>query len=276
MCYYKLLPRGLVKHFMDKKIKLISLNVWGGTLYEPFLSYIQEHAKNTDIFCFQEVFSALFPAPLVSSKARMFLFEELQKELKDFSGFFQPRSWGYDFNGEVNFPVAHGLAIFVRQSAQIKVLSVNSKTILEIGNVADKFVVAQIAQLAINNKTFGLINFHGLAQPGEKLDTTERIIQSEKLKVIWDQLNVDQKVLCGDFNLMPETQSVKMLEESGKNLIKEFDIKNTRNEISWNMYNNKQYFADYTFTSQNLKITSFKVPYNEVSDHLPMELEFEI
>lgn len=74
---------------------------------------------------------------------------------------------------------------------------------------------------------------------------------------------------------MPQTQSIKMLEEKYKNLIKEFNIEKTRSNLS--PYAGKpdfQKFADYTFVSENINVTSFVVPDFEISDHLPMILEF--
>jgi endonuclease/exonuclease/phosphatase family metal-dependent hydrolase len=73
---------------------------------------------------------------------------------------------------------------------------------------------------------------------------------------------------------MPETESIKMLDNLGTNLIKEFKINNTRNEISWKKYHNRQSFADYIFVSPDIRVNKFEVPYNLVSDHLPLVLEF--
>jgi endonuclease/exonuclease/phosphatase family metal-dependent hydrolase len=74
-----------------------------------------------------------------------------------------------------------------------------------------------------------------------------------------------------------------MFEEAGyKNLIKEFNIKNTRNNTCWEQFkedvkiSGKQHFADYCFTSHDVKVKSFEVPYNEVSDHLPLILDIDI
>ena len=68
-----------------------------------------------------------------------------------------------------------------------------------------------------------------------------------------------------------------MFEDNGyKNLIKEFKIPTTRNEISWAKYENKQLFADFVFVSPDVKITNFSVPNNEISDHLPLILEFRM
>ena len=253
-------------------MKLVSFNVWGGTIYEPLVDYIGKLSADTDIFCFQEVFSSLPGAPIISSGARMFLFEELSVLLKDFSGFFDLRSEGFDFNGKINAPVSHGLATFIRKG--LNVTSINSKIIDEVGEYADRLVKAQILTLNSEGKTLTIINFHGIALPGEKLDTPERISQSEKLSVVWRSLGNGEKILCGDFNLMPETKSIKILEACGRNLIKDFNIKNTRNKVSWKRFNSKQKFADYCFVSSGVEVQGFEVPYTEVSDHLAMILEF--
>lgn len=256
-------------------MKLVSLNTWGATQGQLFFDFIKQQAKNTDIFCFQEVFSAENSAPSISSGARMRLFEELEKMLPDFKGVFLERSCGYDFEGPINFDVKHGLAAYVRRG-----LGAVAETWAQIGlpNAAsdpiEGPVKVQILNLAAGEKQFSVVNYHGPALPGEKLDTPERIRNSEELKVIWQALPFKAKILCGDFNLMPETKSIKILEDCGKNLIKEFKITNTRNEISWKKYHNKQSFADYTFVSAEVKVKSFEAPYNLVSDHLPMILDF--
>lgn len=255
-------------------MKLVSFNLWGGTIYEPLMDYISEQSATTDIFCFQEVFSALPGAPETSSGARMFLFEELQELLKDFSGFFDLRSQGCDFQGLVDAPVSHGLAVFVR--SRLETRSINSKLIGEVGELPDRLVKAQVLTVASANKLLSVINFHGVAQPGNKLDTPERLEQSKKLLEIARSLPNRPVILCGDLNLMPETESIKILEQDLNNLIKEFNITNTRNEVSWKRFSNIQKFSDFVFVSPGLKIKSFEVPYNEVSDHLPMLLDFDL
>jgi len=84
------------------------------------------------------------------------------------------------------------------------------------------------------------------------------------------------QIIGGDFNLDLNTKSVSLFEENGyQNLIKEFCIGNTRNEVSWAQYPNheKQHFADFLFLNSDFKINYFAVPYIEISDHLPLILE---
>lgn len=255
-------------------MKLVSFNIWGGTIYGPLMDYLKKLSADTDVFCFQEVFSSLPGAPKESSGARMFLFEELTELLTDFTGMFDLRSSGHDFENPVNAPVSHGLAVFIKKHLAIE--QVNSKLITFVNHKVDALVKAQIIKVAQGGKKLAIINFHGIAEPGDKLDTPERIGQSNLLAQIWKSLGEGAKILTGDFNLMPQTESVSILENCGRNLIKDFGIQSTRNKISWERFSNKQSFADYCFVSPDVKVKSFAVPYNEISDHLPMILEFEI
>jgi len=259
-------------------MKLVSFNIWGGTIYGPLMDYLRVLSEGTDIFCFQEVFSGLPGVPEVSANGRMFLFQELAELLPEFSGFFDPRSSGYDFSNTIKLPVSHGLAIFTRKN--LSVINYRSEIIEAKESLADLvegWTKAQVITLENKNHKFSIINFHGVAQPGDKQDTPQRIMHAQKLGLIWDSLPGAKKILCGDFNMYPNTESIKILESLGKNLITEFGIKNTRNEISWkNNPGSRQTFADFTFVSSGIKIKNFEVPYNEVSDHLPMILEFEL
>jgi endonuclease/exonuclease/phosphatase family metal-dependent hydrolase len=259
-------------------MKLLSLNVWGATQGQVLLDYVKAESKTVDIFCFQEVFSALPGAPQISSGAKMFLFEELAELLPDFTSFFSARSLGADFNGLVDYPVSQGLGLFVKKHLQIvtcndRVLQTNDIATME--DPGEGWTKAQVVTLSSGAKKFSVINFHGMAQPGTKLDTPQRLNQSKRLLLILESLK-GAKILCGDFNLMPEAASISMLEGGMDNLIKTYNIKNTRNEVSWGMHSNKQHYADFTFTSPEIKVKSFEVPYNEVSDHLPMLLDFSL
>ena len=80
-----------------------------------------------------------------------------------------------------------------------------------------------------------------------------------------------KKILVGDFNLLPDTKSLKILEKGMRNLIKEFKIKDTRGEL----YEKELRFADYALVSSDVMVLDFKVLNEKISDHLPLYLEFE-
>jgi endonuclease/exonuclease/phosphatase family metal-dependent hydrolase len=199
------------------------------------------------------------------------LFDEVSKVLSDYKGVIKKGRLLECFN-LIDCQVA-----FIRKN--IKVLSSEKLDIYK--NSINDTGFALYVSFMYEDKTINLLNVHGKALPGDKNDIPERIKQSQK---IIDFMNGKQgvKIIGGDFNLNPDTKSVKMFEKAGyRNLIKDYKIENTRNKISWKNYKTapgfvKQHFADYCFVSPEVKVKSFEVPYMEISDHLPQILEFEI
>lgn len=62
-----------------------------------------------------------------------------------------------------------------------------------------------------------------------------------------------------------------MFDERYNNLIKKYDVKSTRSSL----YTKENKYADFVFTSPEIKINDFKVLQDEISDHLPLLLDFE-
>ena len=262
-------------------MKLVSFNIWGGTVYEPLMDFLREQSKSTDIFCFQEVYSAEPSAPDVHKGIHTRLYKDLQNLLPNFISFFEAKSSGYpdDSNQKVDWFVNHGQAVFVRRGLELKnyITHIIGDSVADGAPPLEGLVKTQSLTLSNGSKDFNIINTHGMSRPGDKLDTPARIEQSRGVLRVLDMLPKLPTVLCGDFNLMPQTQTIKMLEGGMKNLIKEFKITDTRNNLSRSQYKgDPQFFADFAFTTPDVNITSFEVPYIEISDHLPMILEFEI
>jgi len=255
------------------------LNIWGGCRGPEFFDYLKQLAPQTDFFCFQEVFRSSQSAQGRDFVGHPQVWSELKECLRGHKGFFEMTSKNHDLIKPIDFDVESGQAIFVKKNFQVKSFDCTGI----YGKKGESFnpsvtnlpTALQSVQVAIGGKNLSIYNFHGIAYPGDKLDTPERVSQSEEILKSVSKVS-EPKILCGDFNLMPETQSINILGQTMKDLIKEFKIENTRNEISWGMYNNKQYFADFTFVSPDIIVENFKVPYNLVSDHLPMILEFSL
>jgi len=78
-------------------------------------------------------------------------------------------------------------------------------------------------------------------------------------------------VLAGDFNLLPDAESAKIIENAGlRNLIKEYGITSTRTSF----YKKPEKYADYIFVSSGVKVKKFEVMPEEVLDHAALFLEF--
>lgn len=264
-------------------MKLISLNIWGGRIYEPLIKYIKDNAGDTDIFCFQETFLSM-DGSAESRGSRVDILNRLTYVLPDFGSFFAPEGSGADNAGPVNLEIEIGQAIFPKKSS---VPRIDSEGVVFVGRDKEKKKLAshetvedipsnfQYLRFEAGGKNFTVCNIHGIAFPGNKLDTPERLKQSQ---IITDFLNGEKgaKILCGDFNLLPETESIKIIEGAGMfNLVKKFEIECTRSRLSpWFGRPGFQRFADYAFVSPEVNVLNFSVPDVAVSDHLPMVLEF--
>lgn len=260
-------------------MKTIYLNIWAGKVFEPLMAYIREAAADTDFFCLQEVFDSPL-ARTVSWGGRADIFTHLKNALPDFTPYYTVAMENYDGDALTDFPLMHGIAIFARQNIAIA----SHGDFLISGEdwhgpgTAEIFPhKLQYVRFEKNGAPHILANLHGTALPGTKQDSPERIAQSQKI-VDFLKAERGKKILGGDFNLMPDTESIRMIEHTNmRNLIKEYAITDTRGAIAHERYpeNDRQYFADFAFVSPDVRITHFTVPRVEISDHLPLMVEWK-
>lgn len=210
----------------------------------------------TDIFCFQEVHDHEV-GPANDPRERGNLFEELRELLPRHKGYLARKASG------------SCLATFVAKS--FKVASTQTFTVLSPEEMAIKFTPRILQHVALVGPQLNIYNFHGVPKL-DKLDTPERKIQTERVLEIMAKSN-DPKILVGDLNLRPETESLKAFEKQMTNLVIERGFKTTRS--SYYDLQKLQPFADYVFTSKDIKVKDFQVLPNEISDHLPLLLDFE-
>jgi exonuclease III len=253
-------------------MKLITLNLWGGVVYEPLIKFIKKHSADVDIFCFQEMLFGDNPKLTPVAKARENLFQEISQLLPDFTAYKYISSTKHFEHEPIEF--AGGQAIFVRNVIKIKDnggFRCYDEVPHNTNNGGRITGNLQWIDLEINDETLTVANLHGLWQKEtKKMDTPERFIQSKKIKDFLAAKNSKQ-IICGDFNLLPDGKSIAILEQGMTNLIKEYNIQSTRSKF----YENGQRFADYILVSPDIKIVDFKVFQDDVSDHLPLMLDFK-
>ncbi len=254
-------------------MKLLSLNIWCGKEYNALIEYLANHKDSTDVFCFQEVLDTSTDNPTTPRGFKANLFQELSNLLPNHVGYFSPEQDGCDAAGKVDFPITFGKAMFVRKS--IKVVE-NGEVFVyrdrngRIDDDNDTFPASlQYSVIENEGETYTIAHLHGLWTHLGKGDNDDRIKQSEKVNEFLSK-SKGKIILTGDFNLLPDSKSIALLEDGLVNLIKEHRITSTRSAL----YTRAEKFADYTFVSSDVKVISFAVPYTEASDHLPMVLEF--
>lgn len=189
-------------------------------------------------------------------------FSELHTLLPEHDAYFQP-----------TVGKAYGIGIYI--SKKINVISNGYHMIYENlnypGHGPTHSRLLQWLKCSLNNKIFYVLNIHGLWNGMGKTDTEARINQSKKIREFMETLNA-LVILCGDLNLRPDTESIRILGKNMDNLIKKYNIKSTRT----NLYLKNEKFADYIFTSQGIKVGNFKVMDDVVSDHAPLFLDFKL
>lgn len=228
-------------------MKIIFLNAWRAELEEELKKYLSEEVLDTDVLCIQEA----------DRKMRVVAEEVLSD--------FKISTAEKDIVHDDRLAVAN----FFRQEIDLQEsgLIIDGKKELGLG---------LFSKVKTKNGDISFGNIHGLPRPGPKLDTAERIEQSEQIIEFFREIQ-GQKIIGGDFNILPDQRSITMFEDNGYiDLIKKYNIKTTRNRYAWEKYPESiLYYSDYLFVSPDVKVKSFEVPDIEVSDHLPLVLEID-
>lgn len=243
-------------------MKLITLNTWGGRVHQPLLDFFRANA-DADIFCLQEIYHQA-PREKIWKEITddtFNLFSDIQGALPDHQGYFRPHLEDY-----------YGLAIFAKKD--IRVDREGDVSIYEVKDYAgggNHPRNLQHLHFAKDGKNFTIANVHGLWNGKGKTDTADRLEQSRKIKEFIKTSSSAATILCGDFNLMPDTESVRALEDGMRNLVAEHSVQSTRTSL----YAKPDKFADYIFVSPEIEVKNFAVLPDEVSDHAALFLEFK-
>ena len=254
-------------------MKIISLNTWGGRAgREAMLSFFEAY-KNIDISCLQEIWAAPYDDYEGASAGGLEInqgdvmtkgLQDISRVLDMYVPLFRP-----------HFLDNYGLLMFVRKDLEIieegEVFVHMEKGYLPVGDIGKHARNIQYVTINTNKGLVTIINFHGLWNGMGKGDCEERLQQSDKILEFLQKLG-HPYVLCGDFNLRPDTESIKKFEDAGLcNLISEYKISSTRTDL----YTKPEKFADYIFVDREIKTIDFKVLPDQISDHAPLLVEIE-
>lgn len=253
-------------------MKLICLNIWGGRAGKgKLLAFLDAH-RDADVFCLQEVWSARYQGldgasaggrPLDQDAIMVSGKQEIAAQLDGHAIFFHPHHLNdYGLMTLVAEPLG------VVQSGDVFVH--RERGFIPEGDIGHHARNVQFVTVATPDGPVSVMNFHGLWNGQGKRDSADRLAQSRRI-LDFCASRREPFVICGDFNLAPETQSLRMLEAAGlRNLIAEFGVTSTRTSL----YTRTERFADYAFVSPGIDVCAFRVMPDEVSDHAPLVLEF--
>ncbi len=244
-------------------MKMITLNIWGGFLSDRLIPFVERNA-DVDFFLFQEMYHQATEKTNWGGGGNLHIFEDIQVVLPKHDAYFASAQDG-EFGLAGFIKKGSGLAetgdIFVHRHKDAMTEPLNAKL---LGRNLQFFKFS-------GERPFSLLNFHGLWTGAGKEDTAERLEQSRR--IVDFATTSGEFVLTGDFNLLPHTESIRILESMQvRNLISEYGITNTRTSH----YTKPEKFADYTFVTPGITVHDFRIMPDEVSDHAAMYLEFDV
>lgn len=249
-------------------MKLITLNTWAGREKEPLEIFLKAKSDNTDIFCFQDIFNDLdedLEANISESGQNKHLLKEVSEILKDFDVYFCPV-----------IENVYGIAIFLKKDFEViasgEVMLYENPVFTSPEDGSDHNRKMQWVHIKHGRKDVMIMNIHGHWDPSGKSDTANRLEQSKIISEFIESVGPVPKIMVGDFNLLPETESIKILEKNFSNLITKYKIPTTRTVL----YKDNDKHTDYVFVSEEVLVESFEALPDVVSDHTPLALSFDV
>ncbi len=265
-------------------MRIMCLNGWGGTLHQELVEYVS--AEQPDVLCLQEVVHTPTAEKdwmtyrdgdhILPQRTRFFA--DVASVLPDHIGVFCPAAQGVLWDEDVSVPSQWGLATFVRSS--IPIIG-QIQGFVHKGFSPNGFGDHPRSRSAHAVRLFDfergwpitIAHMHGLRDLEGKHDTPERRDQAIRLRGLVRQVAEpeDRIVICGDFNVEPDSETFDIFAEDGlTDLIQARGVTSTRTSH----YKKPLRFADYMLTNRTLEILDFTVVTDpEVSDHCPLLLE---
>jgi endonuclease/exonuclease/phosphatase family metal-dependent hydrolase len=263
-------------------MRILSLNTWGGARFDALAAWLPSCA--TDVVCLQEVTRTpglrgwtTFTDGERTLPQRADLFADVADLLPRHQGHFlasdagpvtdrEGRRWQQDF----------GVATFVDERLPLVGVSSafihGSFTEHRGWSVEDRPRVAHGVRIVdpVANSTFTVVQLHGLHSPAGKRDTPARQVQAGRITdfVCGFRQAGDDVAVCGDFNLLPDSETFELLAGIGlTDLVGDADTRTSQ-------YRKPVRHASYMLVSTPSRVREFEIITTpEVSDHRALLLE---
>lgn len=263
-------------------MKIVSLNAWGGAMYEPLVEWLS--GCDADVLCLQEVTRTpglggwtRFEDGERTLPQRANLFADVCAALPTHQGVFLTSDSGPVFDAsDARHRQDFGLAMFVHERLPI----VGQRTAFVHGTyvdhedwaIVDRPRIAHAARVIDReaDRAVTIAHLHGLRDPAGKADSPARRAQAERLAalVMATRQPDDLLVVCGDLNLLPDSETFEVLSAIGLvDLVGTADTRTSR-------YRKPIRHANYLLVSEPGAVRRFVTPPEpEVSDHRFLSLE---
>ncbi|WP_157963926.1 endonuclease/exonuclease/phosphatase family protein [Actinocorallia populi] len=264
-------------------MRIISLNAWGGALFNGLTAWLD--TCDADILCLQEVTHTSgvggwthFEDAERALPQRASLLADVRARLPRHHGLFTASDSGPVHDSE-NRPHREdfGLATFVAEELPLVGLRsgfVHGDHADHVGEWPSSGRPRAALAVRVLDRRAGcfvtVVNFHGLRDSRGKIDTSERRVQAERLAGLVAEAREkdDLTVVCGDFNLLPDSETFSVLAEIGlTDLVRDADTRSSR-------YTKPVRHASYLLVSDPSAVARFEIMTDpEVSDHRALILD---
>lgn len=265
-------------------MRIVSLNGWGGRIGGALVDHIAAEAP--DVLCLQEVVHSPGVAEGWLSyrddgqdlPQRANLFREVCAALPGHLATFCPAARGVLWDGDRALPSFWGLATFVAPDLAVVA---QAQGFVHGGYSPAGYGTHPRSRCGhairlydhARHRHVSITQMHGLRDPAGKGDTPARLRQAGRLLDLSRQVTQagDLQLICGDFNVEPESETLRLLEAAGlTELVARGGFAGTRTSL----YPKAGHFADYMLVNRPDEVQRFEVVTSpEVSDHCPLALE---
>ncbi|MCA9318025.1 endonuclease/exonuclease/phosphatase family protein [Candidatus Saccharibacteria bacterium] len=243
-------------------MKLMTLNVWQGRLERVLLKHLEQ--QNFDFACMQEAVDyGGKTGGIISS------YSTIGKSLRLDHQFFSPLNATKFGKNEISF----GNVIYSKLP-----FTLSENTFTRGSYKADfdfdeddyNIRALQHVALGVEGKKLHILNHHGHHIDAHKLGDDETLRQTSMIIDYIKKLD-GAVILCGDFNLSPESESIKQFDSVLKNLSVDYSLETTRSLLTY-----KNEVCDYIFVNDEVDIQDFSMDQTIISDHNALILDFEL
>jgi endonuclease/exonuclease/phosphatase family metal-dependent hydrolase len=244
-------------------LRIIQANIWQGKLGLQIIDFLKE--QQPDFVCMQEVND-------LPGRAGYKFFATLE-ELQQADGF------GHSFlsatynSRYMERKLRYGNAILSRLPLTA------TETIFTHGEFIENFDITkddgnirnvQHVSVEVDDKTLHILNHHGFRIPETKAGNEDTMRSMRIIADIVAKLD-GPVILCGDFNLAPDSKSIGIINAKLRNLSIENGLTRTYTDLSI-----VDAVCDYIFVNDQVKVQRFEMSEALISDHKALILDFEI
>jgi endonuclease/exonuclease/phosphatase family metal-dependent hydrolase len=243
-------------------MKILQLNIWSGKLEKQLTALLKR--EDADVLCLQEV--------VYVEGGSSYFFLDMQEIMAaaGYTHFYHTPSWsGKYMRREASWgncvlsklPFKSQSSFYTFQS-EVRDFDFLEDTDYNRGRSLQHVVVET------DNGDLNILNHHGYQLPEHKHGNDETLRQCGMIADYAKKLERDV-VLCGDFNLIPTSESMELINKVLVNHTKERGVVTTRTPLTY-----KTEACDYIFTSPDIEVKNFQVLDDIASDHKALTIEF--